>query len=194
MARAPETLEQLLDNIADAARERDRITLQQVVEAVGYRSFGPLLLMVGVVTTSPLSGIPGVPTVLGLLILLVAVQLLVGRRHFWLPQWLLRRWVPNRKLNQALGKMQPPARFVDALLRPRLTMLVRRHGTTAIALVCVVVTAVMPLLELVPFSASLAGVALAAFGLALVAQDGVVALIGYALTAVLGGVMAYALT
>ncbi len=193
MARAPENLEQLLDSIADAAHQRDRITLQRVVEAVGRRSFGPLLLMVGVVTASPLSGIPGVPTLLGLLILLVAVQLLIGRRYFWLPRWLLRRWVPNRKLTKALGKMRPAARFVDALLRPRLTVLVRHRGTTAIALVCVIVTAAMPLLELVPFSASLAGVALAAFGLALVARDGAAALIGYFVTAVLSGLMAYAI-
>lgn len=193
MARAPENLEQLLENIADVAREQDRISLQRVVEAMGRRSFGPLLLLVGVVTASPLSGIPGVASVLGFLILLVAVQLLLGRRYFWLPQWLLRRWVPNRKLAKALGAMDRPARFVDALLRPRLTALVRHRGTAAIALVCVVVTATMPVLELVPFSASLAGVVLAAFGLALVAHDGALALIGYVLTAVLSGLMAYAL-
>jgi hypothetical protein len=41
----------------------------------------------------------------------------------------------------------------------------------------------MPLLELIPFSANLAGVALAAFGISLIARDGLFALISLIVTA-----------
>lgn len=84
-------LEQLLDLIDKAADDLDRVSLGMIVEAVGSRSFGPLLLMVGVTLASPLSGIPGMPTTMGMLVLLIAVQLLFGRQHFWLPRWLLKR-------------------------------------------------------------------------------------------------------
>jgi hypothetical protein len=40
----------------------------------------------------------------------------------------------------------------------------------------------MPFLEVVPFSANLAGAALAAFGLALISRDGLLALLAFALT------------
>jgi hypothetical protein len=49
-------------------------------------------------------------------------------------------------------------------------------------------------MELVPFSANVAGAALTAFGLALIANDGVFALVGYAITIVVGVIVTVALT
>ena len=79
-------LEQLLDRIGKTADNRNRIFLSTILETVGSRSFGPLLLMAGVILASPLSGIPGMPTTMGVLVLLIAVQLLFDRKHFWLPR------------------------------------------------------------------------------------------------------------
>jgi hypothetical protein len=57
------------------------------MDAVGRRSFGPLLLLAGIVLAAPGVGdIPGVPTVMGLFILLVSGQMLFDRDHFWMPQ------------------------------------------------------------------------------------------------------------
>ena len=47
----------------------------------------------------------------------------------------------------------------------------------------------MPFMEVVPFSANLAGAALAAFGLALVARDGLLALIAFLITAATAGLL-----
>jgi hypothetical protein len=44
-----------------------------------------LLLLASVALASPLSGIPGIPTSMGVLVLLIAGQLIVGRDYFWLP-------------------------------------------------------------------------------------------------------------
>jgi hypothetical protein len=57
-------------------------------------------------------------------------------------------------------------------------------GRYIIALICLLVAAAMPFLELIPFSSSAAGVALSAFGLALVSHDGALALLAYLVTGV----------
>jgi hypothetical protein len=116
------------------------------------------------------------------LVLLIAVQLLIRRDHFWMPQWLLKRSVARKKIDKALKWLTPPARFIDRFLRPRLTYLVQDAGTYVVAVVCVAVAATMPAMELVPFSATIAGAALAMLGLALVADDGVLAIVAFALT------------
>ena len=131
---------------------------------------------------SPLSGIPGMPTSMSVLVLLVAVQLLIKRDHFWIPQWLLKRSVKRKKLDKALKWLKPPARFIDRFLRQRLTYLVQNAGNYAVAAVCVAVALTMPAMELVPFSATIAGAALAMLGLALVAGDGALALFALNLT------------
>jgi hypothetical protein len=175
-------LEELLEQIAETAGKREEISLKTIVEAVGRRSFGPLLLMAGFIMASPLSGIPGMPTSMSVLVLLIAVQLLIRRDHFWMPQWLLKRSVARKKIDKALKWLTPPARFIDRFLRPRLTYLVQDAGTYVVAVVCVAVAATMPAMELVPFSATIAGAALAMLGLALVADDGVLAIVAFALT------------
>lgn len=186
------SLEQLLERIADAARGQRRISLGEIVDQVGRRSFGPLLLVAGLVTLAPIVGdIPGVPTLMCVLVLLVAGQLLFRREHFWLPAWLLDRSVKQDKLHKALDWLQKPAQFVDRLLKPRLMFFTRPVGIYLIALVCILIAAGMPAMELVPFSANGAGIALTLFGLALIADDGLLALIALALTVTTFASVAY---
>ncbi len=182
-------LEQLLDRIEKVARGRNRVSLGSIVEAVGSRSFGPLLLLAGIILASPLSGIPGMPTTMAVVVLLIAIQLLIGRKHFWLPFWLLQRSVAHNRLEKALKFSRPYARVIDRWLRPRLTILVRRTGTYFIALFCIFIAVGLPAMELVPFLATSAGAALTIFGLSLVFRDGLLALFAYAISAITTGLV-----
>ncbi|QWV98338.1 exopolysaccharide biosynthesis protein [Geomonas nitrogeniifigens] len=184
MAREITTLQEMLDRIGDSADEVGRVSLGKIVESVGNRSFGPLLLMVGVIAASPLSGMPGVPTATGVLILLIAGQLFFRRDHFWLPKWLLRRSLAQEKVHKAVRWLRPVARFIDRVMRPRLPALIRGGSIYLISFACAAIAVVMPVMELVPFSAHGAGLALTAFGLALISRDGLLALIAFAVTAV----------
>lgn len=186
------TLNELLDRMERADRDETDVTLGALLDAVGRRSFGPLLLMAGLITLAPVIGdIPGVPTMMGVLVFLTAGQLLVHRDRFWLPKWMLKRSVKRDKLCKALAWLRRPARFIDRWLRPRLTMFVRRTGLHVIAVVCIAIAAAMPAMELVPFSANGAGAALTSFGLALIAHDGLLAVIALVITAGTFGVVGY---
>ncbi|WP_136523331.1 exopolysaccharide biosynthesis protein [Geomonas ferrireducens] len=191
MAREINNLQDMLDRINQSADDEGRVSLGQIVESVGDRSFGPLLLMVGVIAASPISGMPGVPTTMGIFILLIAGQLFFRREHFWLPKWVLRRSLAKEKVHTAVQWLRPSARFIDRWLRPRMSALIQGGSTYLISFVCAVIAVVMPMMELVPFSAHGAGLALTAFGLALISRDGLLALIAFAVTAVSFGVVIY---
>lgn len=176
--REPADLEELLDRVAAIARERERVSFGDVLDSVGRRSFGPLLLLTGLIILAPLIGdIPGVPTVVGLVVLLISAQLLLRRDHFWLPEWMLNRSIAAEKLCKAVGWLQRPASFVDRLLKPRLTHLVEGPWVYLMALVSALIALATPVMEIVPFSANGAGAVLTAFGLALIAHDGLMALL-----------------
>jgi hypothetical protein len=186
----PHNLEQLLDRVCQAPRNRNRISLDVLLKVTGGRSFGALLLIAGLVLVVPLIGdIPGVSTAMGILVLLAAGQLLFGREHVWLPQWLLKRSVTRAKLFKAVEWLQSPAQFIDRFLKPRLTTFTNRCAQYVIAAVCAVIATVTPFMEVVPFSAMIAGAALSAFGLSLIAHDGVLALLAFAFTAVTFGML-----
>jgi hypothetical protein len=78
-------------------------------------------------------------------------------------------------------------------VRPRLTKFVRAPWTYVIASTALVIGLAQPFMELVPLSANGAGAALTAFGLALIAHDGLVALLAMAFAVLTGGIVAWAL-
>ncbi|CAN0555805.1 unnamed protein product [Ectocarpus sp. 12 AP-2014] len=172
-------LEQLLDRVGELTRQNERVSIEMVIESIGSHSFEPLLILIGITLFSPLSGIPGMSFFMAAFILLVVVQMLIGRKNFWLPHFILNRSVEHSKLQKALAWLSKPARGIDRALKPRLTFLVHRGGSHGIALLCVVVSLCMPIMELVPFSSSAAGLAILALGLSLVAHDGLLALLAF---------------
>ncbi|WP_404472865.1 exopolysaccharide biosynthesis protein [Vreelandella venusta] len=176
------TLMDLIESIENMEKDASRVSVNDVVNAVGRRSFGPLLLVAGLITLTPIIGdIPGMPTLMAVLVLLVSVQLLAGREAFWLPGFLLKRSLSRQKFNKGLQLMKKPARWVDGLLRVRLPWLTGYIGIRVTALICLMIALAMPPMEFIPFSANGAGLALVLLGLGLVARDGIVLLLGLAL-------------
>jgi hypothetical protein len=188
----PTTLEQLLDTLGDAPPEdEDSVSVDDIVSAVGRRSFGPLLLVTGLLAASPVSTIPGMPTTLGVLVALIAIQMLLRRERFWLPQWIVKRKISREKYCKGLGWMRKPAHFIDRFLKPRFEVVTNQGGLYAIALLCSFIGVAMPSLEVVPFSTHIAGIALTGFGLSLIAHDGLVGILALSLTAsVVGSIVA----
>jgi hypothetical protein len=190
----PQDLSQLLDVIESVADKQSEVSFRDVYDAVGHRSFGPLLLLPGLIVLMPVVGdIPGVPTVMGVVVMLIAGQLLAQRKHFWLPRRLLDASLSARKVCKGVSLLRKPAGPVDRVMRPRLTQFVTGPWTYVIATIALVIGAAQPFMELVPFSANGAGAALTAFGLALIARDGLVALVAMAFAALTGGIVTFAL-
>lgn len=178
-------LEEVMDRMATAA-ESDRVCVGDLLEAMGHRSHGALMLAPSLVVISPISGIPGVPTLLGIIIALISVQMLIGRKTIWLPRRLRHRCIAGRRLQSAIAHLQPVGRTVDRWVRPRLLPLTRKPFRKLIAVTCLALALIMPPMELLPFATSILAAAVAAFSLALFARDGLLAVLGYATAA--GGV------
>lgn len=177
------SLTDVVERITRAGNGDETVTIGEILESVGQSSFGPMLLVPGLVVLSPLSGIPGLPTLGGIVVLLIAGQLLMGRRCFWLPELIRRRSVSRERMARAGGFLMPVARFMDRLVKPRLTFLTRKPFDYGIAIACVLIALVMPPLEAILFANSLAAAAISAYGLGLVASDGFLVLLAFALTA-----------
>ena len=176
-------LTELIQTMEQMERDAPRVSVDDIVNAVGRRSFGPLLLIAGLITLAPIIGdIPGMPTLMAALVLLVSTQLLAGRKTFWLPNWLLNRSVSRKGFDKAIHALKKPAQWIDNLLGVRLKWMTGYAGIRATALACLLVALAMPPMEFIPFSANGAGLALTLFGLGLVARDGLVLSLGFLIT------------
>src|SRR5690606_33093336 len=133
---------------------------------------------------SPIGGIPAVPSLLGLIVLLTAAQILFGRQAFWLPGFIARRRVKGDRIKPAMRKMRPVIRFIDKVLKPRLTWATRGGWSRLAAAVCVVCALTVPPLELIPFASSAPFSAIALIGLGLLSRDGLFVCLGIAVAVV----------
>jgi hypothetical protein len=172
----------VLERLERTARRQDEVSIADLQAAIGKRSFGPLLLVPGLVVLSPLSGIPTLPTIAAGILLLIAVQILGGRTSIWLPGRLARRTLPSDGLLKALAFLEPGARVADRFVKPRLRILTGYWGIKAVALVCLLIAVTMPPLEILPFINSGAGLVIVIFALGITAHDGILVLAGFLIT------------
>lgn len=183
-------LEDVIDHIiaccvrnAAALDRHGRVSVGDLMDAIGERSFGPLLLVPSLIAVSPVGAIPFLPAVTSAVIVLIAAQILLRHEHFWIPGWLSRRSMDARTMEQGLEKFRPVARFIDHLLRPRLPWLTGGPFFYVIALMCLLIGVVTPVLEIVPLGGIPPNAAVVAFSLAITARDGVWALLAFCFSA-----------
>jgi len=180
----PQNLSILLKDVQSIRGDAKDLSIAEVVEHLGRRAFGPLLLLAALPTLTPISTIPGVATVGAVIILLAAGQMAFGQERLWLPAWLSRRRISRSSIKRVMTWVRPIASFVDKLIRPRLTWLVQQPYLFAIAVACILLAFVMFPLQLVPFTSGIPSFPVALFGLAMLARDGVLVIAGLVSAAV----------
>jgi hypothetical protein len=132
-------------------------------------------LLPALVVMSPLSIIPGVPTIVGLNTILVAGQVALGRDNIWLPGWLLRRKISGKRAEKFLKYAKPVSKVADDVVKPRATFLTSAPMRRIGAVVCVLVGCILPVLEVIPFTSTWAASIIAVYALAITARDGLLA-------------------
>lgn len=177
------SLTEVLQKIADESEDK-KTNLGSLVEQLEDRGFGPLLMLPAIIGLLPTGAIPGIPSVCGLLIFLISIQVVVGRSHPWLPEKLKKISISTDKLEAAVEKAKPYSEYVDQYLQPRLGFLQHRPVKRLVALACGVTGLMMIPLELIPLAAAVpaAAVLLASAGWA--TRDGFAVLLAFVLQAV----------
>ncbi|SFB01950.1 Uncharacterized conserved protein [Poseidonocella pacifica] len=177
---------QSLSDIVGAIRQAScdkAVSVRDVMEEIGTRSFGPAILVPSLLLVSPISGIPGFPTIGAIFVVIIVAQALLGRDHLWLPDFLLRRCLPSDRMHQALDWLEKPAAFVDARSQSRLKFLTDGPARTLCLIVILLIALAWPPLELLPMVTSVGALAVALFALGLLARDGAFVLAGYCVVA-----------
>jgi hypothetical protein len=181
----PENVEGALGELDELATKGGKVRIAEVLDDFGKRSFGPFIMLPALIEITPVGGIPGIPTFLAVIISLVAVQLLFGRDHVWMPQFIQNRAVKSKKLHKAVSKLH----WLDGHTRDRFEFLIRGVWIKLAAITVLLLCLTVPPLEFIPFASSAPMLAIAAIGLALIVRDGLIMILALvlAIAALLGG-------
>lgn len=178
-----------LDNGLNREHPHDGVRLGVLLNAAGRRSYGPLLLVIGLFAISPATLLPGMTSVAAAITLLIAAQMVLGLRRPWLPRRVLELRVPRRPFFAFLDRARPRVEQLDGdIVRARWEPLTRGPFMALVA-ICVVLAALITFpLSLIPFAPLAPGIAVVLFAIGIIARDGLLLALGMLFT---GAAMAF---
>ena len=155
----------------------DTVTVENLLDAVGRRAFGPLLLLLGFIGISPLTVVPGATWLVATITLLIAGQVAIGFKRPWLPRRALDVSFPRAALVSGVDSMTKTAGLIDRWLKPRICFLTAPPFIQLIALVAIAAALITFPLGLVPFGPVLPGLVILFVGLGVTARDGIMVIL-----------------
>lgn len=172
------SLNEIIDELAEEATEAmeasESVALGDVIERFEERGFGPLIFIPALIAVIPTGAIPGVPSICGVLIVLISIQIIIGKHSPWLPNAISDRSIGADKLLFAIQKIRPFSEKVSRFFYPRWESLTEDTAEMVIAVCCVIAGFCMIPLELVPFAVAIPGIAIMLAAIGLATKDGLV--------------------
>ncbi len=165
--RQPRRLSDLFARLAEEAE--GPITVGTIRDALGDRSFATLLVFFSALNLLPLP--PGTSIFLGIPIVIVAAQMVLGYDKTWLPASLLSKSIALDRFRAGSARVVPLLQRLERLVRPRYWPFWRHQGDRVIGIIALVlgIAVVLP----VPLGNWLPAFASALVGLALSERDGI---------------------
>jgi hypothetical protein len=150
------------------ATHGERISVEALLEPLQRRAFGFLLLLLAIPNFIP---VPlGIGGVMGVLVIALGLEMLVGLEHPWIPGFLRRRTMSRDGLLRFLDRAEPITRRLETVCKPRLQRLTRRPFTFVSGAIMILIGILLALP--IPFTNYVFGGMLIAFAFALVERDG----------------------
>ncbi len=155
----------LVASLAEASGP-DGLTIGQIRDRLDERAFGLMILILAIPCLVP--ALYGVPQIVGVPILLLAGQMLVGRKEPWLPEGVLKRTVSKSMLDRMADFATRRMGWLERLSRPRLKIFATgiAEQMAAAFMILATLTIVRPMTNTVP------SVALALLSVGLIQRDG----------------------
>ena len=144
---------------------KDHFTLGWVMSTLHQRSFGVVILFLGVLATAPIgSSVPGI------MLAAVAVQMIAGRREPVFPRFITDRELPTQYLFRLGARAIPVLRYLERVVHPRWPTAFEA-ARRFVGIVVLLLTAVL-LLTPIPFSNVAPAVLIILISLAYIEEDG----------------------
>jgi len=170
--RRPRRLSEVFAAIARDAN--GPVTIGHIRDALGNRSFAPLLVLFAALNMLPLP--PGTSAILGLPLIIVSAQMVYGTKQAWLPAALSNRSLSLERFRFAMEWIIPRLVRIERYIRPRYWPFWRKQGDRVIGCIALLLAVVVTLP--IPLGNWLPALATALLGLALSERDGLLLAVG----------------
>ncbi|WP_115704972.1 exopolysaccharide biosynthesis protein [Legionella sainthelensi] len=156
---------------------KGELTFQRILQALGERAFGIVLLFFALPSALPFSTIPGVSVIFSVPILLFACQMVFARKTLWLPKTIAEHTIHQKSISKIIHATVPYLIKIEYFLKPRWSFMTCRfmeiiNGTI---IFCLAILLMLP----IPFSNFIFAALLITFSLGLIEKDGLFIILAY---------------
>ncbi|MBT9311030.1 exopolysaccharide biosynthesis protein [Leptothoe kymatousa] len=161
---------------AQVANAGDDVTLNELLTLGGERTFGFLFVILSLPSALPVPA-PGYSIPFGIVMLLLAVQLVIGRKKPWLPQNWMDKGFARTKVAGFITKGLPWLQKIEAVSRPRLSIICTSPvGRLALGIAIALMSVAMMIP--IPGTNTLPAIGIFIIGFGLLDDDGAISLAG----------------
>jgi hypothetical protein len=169
----PVRTSEVLRDLAEG--EGERLTFRDILTRLRHRAFGFTLLIFALPCCLPMP--PGIPTVCGIAIVVIALNLIGARQRLWLPAAIADKSLRRADVQRLVDRVAPYLERLERVCKPRLPIVTETVGKVLIGIVIFVLGFIMilpiPLLGNMP-----PGIAASVIAIGLTERDGLIVLIG----------------
>lgn len=160
---------------------RDRISVGDLLAVLGGRGHGLLLLILALPNLIPVP-LPGLSAVLGIPMMAISLQMMLGRAQPWIPPVVRRRAFARSQFAAMLDRSLPHLRRIERVLLARFPNLTKPPMMRVIGLACLVLAALISLP--IPLTGIPLALPIILLALGLIESDGACIIIGLAASTV----------
>ena len=164
------------NSLANGQKSLKEVTLNEILEIAGERTFGFLFVLLALPSALPIPA-PGYSVPFGIVMFLLAVQLVAGSEQPWLPEKFRRRGFERKSVQGIIRKGLPWLKRIETVSRPRLTpVCTSRTGRVVIGLAIALMS--ISMMIPIPLTNTLPAIGIFVTGFGLLDDDGAISLAG----------------
>jgi hypothetical protein len=161
--------------------DEERVTFREILLRLRHRALGFALLIFALPCILPMP--PGIPTVCGIAIVIIALNLITARQRLWLPKTLASKSIARADLQRVAERVAPYLERLEKICKPRFPIVTEPVGKVLIGLVIFVLGFIMILP--IPFLGNMPpGFAASVIAIGMTERDGLIVLIGTLVSAI----------
>jgi hypothetical protein len=169
----PERTSEVLRELTEG--EGERVSFREILTHLRHRAFGFTLLIFALPCCLPMP--PGIPTVCGIAIVIIALNLIAARQRLWLPSMIADKSIARADLKRTVERWVSYLERLERICKPRLPIVTEPVGKILIGIVILVLGLIMILP--IPFLGNMPpGFAASVIAIGITERDGLIVLIG----------------
>ncbi|MEM1255818.1 MAG: exopolysaccharide biosynthesis protein [Cyanobacteria bacterium P01_H01_bin.21] len=161
---------------AEVATAGHNVTLNELLTLGGERTFGFLFVLLSLPSALPVPA-PGYSIPFGIVMLLLAVQLMIGREKPWLPKGWMSKGFERTKVAGFITKGLPWLQKIEAVSRPRLSIICTSPVGRLVLGIAIALMSTCMLIP-IPGTNTLPAIGIFVIGFGLLDDDGAISLAG----------------